>query len=123
MPFLPIAEQITFLNTADLDATATFYENIFGLKLWKNQGTCRIYQVSLDGYLGFCQNDTATGEHPDIIFTLVTPNQAGVDAWYDHLKAQGVEFVKEPATNPKYQIYHCFLHDPNGYLIEIQYFL
>ncbi|OQY24133.1 MAG: hypothetical protein DRJ03_06405 [Chloroflexi bacterium] len=25
--------------------------------------------------------------------------------------------------NPRYNIYHCFLRDPNGYLIEIQRFL
>jgi catechol 2,3-dioxygenase-like lactoylglutathione lyase family enzyme len=123
MPFFPISEQITFLYTADLQRTAQFYENIMGLSLWKDQGTCRIFQVSSDGYLGFCQSDAATSEHPDIILTLVTPDQAGVDAWYDHLKAKGVEIIKEPAINPKYQIYHCFLHDPNGYLIEIQYFL
>jgi len=123
MPYFTIAEQITFLYTADLDGTAAFYEKIFGLKLWKDQGTCRIYQVSSDGYLGFCQSEAAKSEHPDIIFTLVTPDKAGVDAWYEHLKSQGVSFVKEPATNPKYQIYHCFLHDPNGYLIEIQYLL
>jgi catechol 2,3-dioxygenase-like lactoylglutathione lyase family enzyme len=29
---------------------------------------------------------------------------------------------KPPAHNPRYGIYHCFLHDPNGYLVEIQSF-
>ena len=28
-----------------------------------------------------------------------------------------------PALNPEYGIYHCFLRDPNGYLVEIQRFL
>lgn len=118
-----ISEQITFLYTPDLEKTADFYEKTLGLSLWKDQGTCRIYQVSSDGYLGFCQSDAAEREHPDIIFTIVTPDKTGVDAWYQHLQSLGAEFVNEPAVNPKYQIYHCFLHDPNGYLIEIQYFL
>jgi len=119
----PISEQITFLYTADLENTADFYEKILGLELWRDQGTCRIYQVSSDGFLGFCQSDKAQREHSDIICTLVTPQQSDVDDWYERLKTRGVEFVKPPEINPKYQIYHCFLNDPNGYLIEIQYFL
>ncbi len=34
-----------------------------------------------------------------------------------NLAAQGVVFEKPPADNPRYGIYHCFLRDPNGYLI------
>ncbi len=123
-----ISEQITFLYTADLQQTAEFYENTLGLELWLDQGACRIYQVSSDGYLGFCEREDAAAkhavaEHPDVIFTIVTPGKADVDTWYEFLKAKGVEFEKAPETNPKYKIYHCFLRDPNGYLIEIQFFL
>ena len=118
-----ISSQITFLYTPNLEKTADFYENKFGFSLWKDQGVCRIYQVSSDGYLGFCQSDKAQDDHHDIIFTLVTPQLSDVDEWYERLKSLGVEFVKPPETNPKYQIYHCFLRDPNDYLIEIQYFL
>lgn len=118
-----ISSQITFLYTADLQVTADFYENILGLELWRDQGTCRIYQITSDGFLGFCLSDNLQTGHPDIIFTLVTSRQSGVDEWYQRLKTQGVDFVKPPGINPKYQIYHAFLQDPNGYLIEIQYFL
>ncbi len=38
------------------------------------------------------------------------------------LNEQGVEFEKLPAHNPQFEIYHCFLRDPNGYLVEIQRF-
>lgn len=123
MPNLSFAEQITFLYTPDLQATAEFYENILGLELWRDQGTCRIYQVSTDGYLGFCQKENAGGEQSDIIVTLVTPGKQEVDEWYEHLRSQGIDFVKPPEINPNYQIYHCFLHDPTGYLLEIQFFL
>jgi hypothetical protein len=34
-----------------------------------------------------------------------------------------VHFEKAPATNEQYKIYHAFLRDPNGYLLEIQRFL
>jgi catechol 2,3-dioxygenase-like lactoylglutathione lyase family enzyme len=46
-----------------------------------------------------------------------------VDEWYAFLQARGVEFDQAPALNDRYHIYHCFLRDPNGYLIEIQQFL
>ena len=119
----PISEQITFLYTADLAATADFYENILGFELWLDQGACRIYAVSKNGFVGFCEREDIQQEHQDVIFTIVTPKLSDVDKWYEYLKGQNVQFEKPPAKNHKYAIYHCFLRDPNGYLIEIQYFL
>jgi catechol 2,3-dioxygenase-like lactoylglutathione lyase family enzyme len=114
-----IDQQITFLYTRDLAATARFYEEVLGLALALDQGDCRIYRVSDGGYLGFCQRQSAPEEPAGIILTLVTQE---VDAWYEYLSERGVVFEKPPALNPKYEIYHCFLRDPNGYLIEIQRF-
>jgi catechol 2,3-dioxygenase-like lactoylglutathione lyase family enzyme len=124
MPHPPVAQQITFLYTNNLAISARFYEQQLGLELWLDQGSCRIYRVSGDGYIGLCQGmeeiRTSTEKQTGIIFTLVTPE---VDEWYDYLKQQGVEFEKPPSINPKYNIYHCFCRDPDGYLIEIQRFL
>ena len=116
----PIEQQITFLYTRDLEATAHFYEEIMGLPLALDQGDCRIYRVSSDGYVGFCQRDVAPEEPAGIIFTIITPE---VDEWHAYLCDQGVAFEKAPTLNRKYAIYHCFLRDPNGYLIEIQRFM
>jgi catechol 2,3-dioxygenase-like lactoylglutathione lyase family enzyme len=115
----PIDEQITFLYTRDLEATAHFYEEVMGLPLALDQGSCLIYRITGDAYLGFCQRESTPEVPSGIIFTLVTP---AVDEWTTYLEAQGVDFEKPPATNPEYDIYHCFLRDPNGYLIEIQRF-
>ena len=120
MDRLPIDQQITFLYTRDLETTARFYEQMLGLPLALDQGSCRIYRVSSDGYLGFCQRNAASEQPDGVIFTIVTQE---VDRWYEHLVARGIAFEKPPALNPKYNIYHCFLRDPNGYLIEIQRFL
>lgn len=121
----PIDQQITFLHTHDLAETAKFYEQILELPLKLDQGTCRIYQVGQDAYLGFCQREASAGAQPissdhGPILTLITP---AVDEWAEHLSHRGVVLEKPPAVNPKYNIYHCFLRDPNGYLIEIQRFL
>lgn len=121
MSLSPITQQITFLYTPDLAGTARFYEEHIGLPLALDQGACRIYHVCGGAYVGFCQRQGAAGESTGgVIFTLVTED---VDGWYGRLAAQGVTFEKPPALNPAYNIYHCFLRDPNGYLIEIQRFL
>jgi catechol 2,3-dioxygenase-like lactoylglutathione lyase family enzyme len=115
-----IDQQVTFLYTRNLPATAHFYEEVMRLPLVLDQGNCRIYRVSDDSFLGCCQRDDAPQKPDGLIFTLVTRE---VDEWYRYLSQQGVEFEKPPAHNPAYNIYHCFLRDPNGYLIEIQQFL
>ena len=109
---------IVFLATRDLQKTAGFYEDTLGLALALDQGKCRIYQVAEKAFLGFCENNEIT-ERNGVIVTLVTPE---VDEWHQQLRELGVEFEKEPAYNPEYKIYHCFLRDPNGYLVEIQRF-
>ena len=117
-------QQVTFLPTSDLAQTASFYEAELALPLILDQGVCRIYRVSGDAFLGFCSNDEMKGgsAHPPagVIITLVSDD---VDGWYERLRNKGVEFESAPAYNPKFNIYHCFLRDPNGYLLEIQSFL
>jgi len=110
--------QITFCYTQDLAATAQFYEEIMSLPLMLNQGTCRIYRVAREAYLGFCQR-TDAGRPDGVILTLVTDD---VDGWHRRLTAQGVPCEKAPVFNPTYKIYQAFFRDPNGYLIEIQRF-
>jgi catechol 2,3-dioxygenase-like lactoylglutathione lyase family enzyme len=119
IPAGSIMQQITFLDTRDLARTADFYERVLGLPLARDQGTCRIYHVSGNAYLGFCQRDEAAPAPSGLTFTLITDH---VDEWCAHLRAEGVEFVKGPADNPPYRIYNAFVRDPSGYLIEIQRF-
>ena len=116
----PIDQQITFLCTRDLDTTAHFYEEVLGLPLALDQGDCRIYRVGDGGYVGFCRRTGAPEQPSGVILTIVTPQ---VDQWSRYLSDHGVAFEKPPALNQAYNIYHCFLRDPNGYLVEIQRFL
>jgi catechol 2,3-dioxygenase-like lactoylglutathione lyase family enzyme len=109
---------ITFCYTRDLKRTARFYEDVLGLPLVLDQGGCRIYRVSDGAYFGFCEREEV-GSPKGVILTFVTQD---VDSWYEKLSRQGVEFEKAPAFNPDYNIYHCFLRDPDGNLLEIQRF-
>jgi catechol 2,3-dioxygenase-like lactoylglutathione lyase family enzyme len=110
--------QITFLSTRDLDLTSSFYVNLLGLTLVLDQGTCKIYKMSSSAYLGFCLKDRLP-ETDGVIITLVTED---VDSYCETLRRKGVTFEKNPAFNPDYNIYHAFLRDPNGYLLEVQRF-
>ncbi|MEH2307535.1 VOC family protein [Nostoc sp.] len=98
-----IEQQITFFYTHNLNASTQFYEQMLGLELWLDQGTCRIYTVSGSGYLEFCQaSETSTppaDKQSSVIFTLVTPQ---VDEWFEYLKERGVKFEKPPTLNEKY---------------------
>jgi catechol 2,3-dioxygenase-like lactoylglutathione lyase family enzyme len=117
---------LTFLSVADLEATHAFYADALGLPLVFDQGDCRIYRVSLGGYLGFCRRGvTAVGRDDDaasasgVVLTLVTED---VDGEHARLRARGVAFEKAPTSNARFAIYHAFLRDPDGYLVEIQRF-
>ena len=120
----PFEQLVLFLYTADLPRTAVFYEQMLGLPLALDQGVCRIYRVSETGFVGFCQQGTAVGRataDPDgVIVTLVSQD---VDGWYERLLGRGVAIEKPPTLNERYNIYHLFVRDPNGYLVEIQRFL
>lgn len=111
--------QITFLHTQNLIETAAFYEQVLRLPLVLDQEMCRIYRTAGAAFVGFCLHWEADVPCNGVILTLVTE---AVDAWYARLLAQGVVFEKPPTLNERFAIYHCFLRDPNGYLIEIQQF-
>ena len=113
-----LESQITFLNTLDLETTHAFYAGVLGLPLVLDQGKCRIYQTATGAYLGFCLREGGVVAE-GVVITLVTPN---VDGWYERLRQRGIVFESPPASHEAYQIYHCFLRDPNGYRVEIQRF-
>lgn len=115
-------QQVTFLHTDDLAATAVFYEQLLHLPLVLDQGVCRIYGINDVAFLGFCisAGSRLAAGNDSVILTLVSHE---VDDWHAYLVEHGVDIEKPPTLNEKFNIYHCFLRDPNGYLVEIQQFL
>ena len=115
----PFDQFVTFVYCEDLDATCEFYEKILGLEMVLDQGPCRIFRVAGDGFLGICTKLDRPSEKAGVILTLVSDD---VDGWYDYLKGFDLEFEKTPQLYAKFNIYHLFVRDPAGTLVEIQEF-
>ena len=118
--FMMFKEFITFLGTKDLKRTSDFYQNILGLTIYKDQGVCLIFNVNQQSKIGFCTHMPVIYEAKSPIITFVTE---GVDEVYERIHQYGIEIPEKPKFNPKFNIYHFFFKDPNGYTIEIQKFL
>ena len=116
MDVVSFDSQITFIYVSDLRRSAQFYGTALGLELVRDQGACLIYQVRAGAYVGLCNHRPAVPE--GMIITLVTDD---VDGWAERLRDAGHE-VEGPAANPRFALYHCFVHDPDGHLVEIQRF-
>jgi catechol 2,3-dioxygenase-like lactoylglutathione lyase family enzyme len=114
-----IDESITFLPTADLAAARRFYEEDLGLKLRLDQGSCLIFELAPGQHIGFCAKEAPVSPAERVMITLVTQE---VDAWYEHIVARGLAPDAPPRLNPTYQIFHFFVTDPSGYLVEVQRF-
>jgi len=111
---------VAFYRTDNLEATHQFYHEWLGLPLYKDQGACRIYQISSTALIGFCTHFPEV-EPDGVILTFLTD---AVDAIYEGLtETRGVVIEQPPRENPDFKIYHFFLRDPNGYKVEIQKFL
>ena len=113
-------QHVTFLYASDLAASAKFYSEKLGLELVLDQGPCQIFKIAGEAFLGVCQCSETHPASPDgVIVTFVTQD---VDGWYERLQADGVQTDGPPKLNPRYNIYHLFLKDPDGYTLEIQTF-
>ncbi|MDX1540487.1 MAG: VOC family protein [Geminicoccaceae bacterium] len=112
-------QAVTFVYTDDLERSAAFYGDRLGLRLVLDQGACRIFEAAPNAFIGACRRGRRSPSPDGVILTLVTQD---VDGWYERLKAQGLSIDRPPKANPEFGIYHFFVEDPEGYLIEIQRF-
>ena len=110
--------QITFLPSSDLERSRTFYEEVLGLELVTDQGSCHIYRITNEAFLGVCVKDVPY-QSDGVIVTLVTQD---VDEWCERVTAAGGMIDRGPVHNDRFGIYHAFLRDPDGNLLEIQRF-
>lgn len=117
---LSLNQQITFIYVQELETSRKFYEELVGFRLILDQGGCRVVETAGGGYLGYCTRVNKPQSRDGIILTLVTSQ---VDEWYLYFVDKGINIPEPPKVNPNYNIYHFFLKDPDGYILEFQQFL
>jgi catechol 2,3-dioxygenase-like lactoylglutathione lyase family enzyme len=110
--------QITFLPSADLKRSRVFYERILGLELVTDQGACHIYRVTTEAFVGLCSKKSFSPTD-GVIVTLVADD---VDGWCRRIVAAGGMIERGPDHSEQFGIYHAFLRDPDGNVLEIQRF-
>ena len=111
---------VAFYPCHDLAASRDFYERDLGLPLARDQGSCLIFKVTANGYVGFCQHEGELPKHDGLILTFVSDD---VDDIYKRFKSRNIETEAPPKLNEAFQIYHFFARDPDGYRVEVQRFL
>jgi len=113
----PIDQFITFVYSSDLERSHAFYADTLGLELERDQGVCRIYRVTSSSAVGVC-----THREPQPAGTILTIVTDDVDGWHAQLLQRGASIESPPAHNDRFGIYHFFVRDPDGNLVEIQRF-
>ena len=111
---------ITFLGTKDLDKTDQFYQGILNLELIKDQRLCKIYRITKEASIGFCEHIEPTIKKKSPIITFLC---SSVDKQYNSLRRKDIMIETSPRVNEKFGIYHFFIKDPNGYTLEFQKFI
>jgi catechol 2,3-dioxygenase-like lactoylglutathione lyase family enzyme len=118
-----VKELITFFYYEDVDRAACFYQEIMGFELAIDQGFAKIFRVAQNAYLGVVdEKKGAQRAHPQkpVELTVIVSDP---DAWYAYLLARGMQPLSAPRTLEALNLRMFLLHDPEGYLIEIQKFL
>lgn len=114
-------QQITFLYVSDLQRSAAFYGGALGLDLaLVQEAGCRIYRSSASSFVGLCAARPDRPPEPGGVVVCFVSDD--VDGWYGRLRTRGVATEGAPVLNEAYGIYHFYLRDPDGYLLEIQRF-
>jgi hypothetical protein len=106
---------IIFNKTKMLKELTEFYIHEIGCEIWLEQEDCKVFKFG-NMLFGFCDREEA-----DIcgMITFYYDNKHDVDEKYDKFSSIAAD---KPKLNPKYRIYHFFAKDPEGRVIEFQWF-
>lgn len=106
---------ILFLQTTDPAPLRKFYTETVGCEIWLEQADCTLLRHG-NFIFGFCKRDQVQA---GAMLTFFYETREEVDAMYEKVKdiAQA-----PPVDNDKYNIYQFFATDPDGRMVEFQYF-
>ena len=112
--------QISWVYTRDIEAAARFYGDLIGLPCLRESEDNRLFLTAPTAAIGICREFADRVVEPrGGMISIVT---ADVNACYERMKANGADIDHPPRRLEQFGIRSFFLHDPDGYVIEIQQF-
>ena len=113
---------VVFLPCRDIQKTEAFYHGILGLEEEKQGGNVLIFDTGY-GLWGFCaymdSRPPLSGEK-GVCLSLNLESAEAVDRVFEKLRDL-VTVVQGPAHHPDFPVYSCFIADPDGYRVELQF--
>ena len=113
---------LTFFYYKDLASAGEFYEKIMGFELVQDQKWAKIFKVADSAFMGCVDGNIGYHKHDPTKPVMLTVIVDDPDAWYEHFIENGVETLNKPHDDVELNMRIFLLHDPEGYVIEIQKF-
>ena len=113
---------LTFFYYKDLAKAGEFYEKIMGFELVQDQKWAKIFKVADSAFMGCVDGNIGYHKHDPTKPVMLTVIVDDPDAWYEHFMENGVETLNKPHDDAELNMRIFLLHDPEGYVIEIQKF-
>jgi catechol 2,3-dioxygenase-like lactoylglutathione lyase family enzyme len=129
---MPPSDRFTvthFVNVADIDRSADFYERVFGGRILSRgdrkgasghiqiANTWLIVNVGAEPTPNKRSVTLRVPADPDKVSSFLNIRVADIQACYELWKSRGAEFITEPKE--KYGEIRCYIRDPDGYIIEV----
>ena len=113
---------LTFFYYKDMVMAGEFYEKIMGFELVQDQKWAKIFKVADNAFMGCVDGNIGYHKHDPTKPVMLTVIVDDPDAWYEHFMKNGVETLNKPHDDVELNMRIFLLHDPEGYVIEIQKF-
>lgn len=114
------------LIVADIERSVRFYRDVLGATVVRDQAP-----AMLRFYNGWLVINTGGGPTPDkpdvtvepprdrsVVSSFLNVRVSDIDGVYRDWTSRGAEFITEPLNNHGAEL-RCYLHDPDGHLIEV----
>ena len=113
---------MTFFYYKDMAMAEEFYEKIMGFELVQDQKWAKIFKVADNAFMGCVDGNIGYHKYDPTKPVMLTVIVDDPDAWYEHFMENGVETLNKPHDDVELNMRIFLLHDPEGYVIEIQKF-
>ena len=112
-----------FLYYEDVEAAATFYNKVLGLRLAADYGTARIMHVAPKSFITLVDHESGMHSADEPKTTAIALVTDQLDEWWDYLQTQDVVMRSSEYDPVEGRPHHGFVAiDPEGYLLEFERF-